>query len=331
VSDRHPLAASVDDLVAGASAREPMTSGDSKSGARFERVTIDGAPFVLKHVDRADDWIMRQTGDVSCWPVRVWESGVLDLLPPSIEPTVVGAARFGRGGAVLMRDVGPWMVPADGSLLELDQHERFLGHLAAIHAATWGWRDDVGLLPLENRYLFFLPTALECEESLGYPADVPRIAADGWARLVVVDAAMHAALAPLLGRPWPLVEALSGTPSAFLHGDWKLGNLGSAPDGRTVLVDWSVPGAGPPLAELAHYLALNSARLPEGHSKDDAIDTYRDALEAEGVSTDEWWDQQLALCLLGVMLLLGWEKSFDEEGSERAWWAARVDEGIALL
>ena len=58
-----------------------MTSADSKSGARFERVVIDGEPFVLKHVDLADDWIMRQTGDLGCWPVRVWERGVFDLAP----------------------------------------------------------------------------------------------------------------------------------------------------------------------------------------------------------------------------------------------------------
>ncbi len=61
-----------------------MASGDSKSGARFERVVIDREAFVLKHIDRHDDWIMRQTGDVSCVPVVVCESGVLDLVPDFI-------------------------------------------------------------------------------------------------------------------------------------------------------------------------------------------------------------------------------------------------------
>ena len=98
-----------------------------------------------------------------------------------------------------------------------------------------------------------------------------------------------------------------------------------------MLVDWSVSGSGPPLVELAHYLALNAARLPDGHTKDDAIVTYRDALEAEGITTEPWWDRQLALCLLGVMLQLGWEKANDAQGDERAWWAARVDEGLAWL
>jgi hypothetical protein len=308
-----------------------MTSTDSKSGARFERITIGGERFVLKHVDRRHDWIMRQTGDTGCRPVRLWESGVLALVPPCIDHTIVGAARHRDGGAVLMRDVGAFLVPSGTSRLPLDQHLRFLAHLAAFHAATWGWHDDVGLLPFSHRYLFFLPVALEREEHLGFPSEVPRVATEGWRRLAAIAPSTHAALAPLLDAPWPLVEAIDDTPHAFLHGDWKLGNLGSAPDGRTVLVDWSMPGSGPPLAELAHYLALNTARLPDGHSKDDAIDAYRTALEAEGVVTDPWWERQLSLALLGVMLLLGWEKAYDETGSELAWWSARVHEGRTYL
>ena len=70
---------------------------------------------------------------------------------------------------------------------------------------------------------------------------------------------------------------------------------------------------------------------PVGHTKDDAIAAYRASLERHGVDTEPWWDRQLALCLLGIMLLLGWEKSFDETGDELAWWAARVDAGVQEL
>ena len=178
-----PVAASVDDLVAGASSRVPMTSADSKSGARFERVVIDGEPYVLKHVDLRDDWIMRQTGDVGCVPVRVWETGVFDLLPPCIDHATVGAAREGGRGAVLMRDVGEWLVPSDATPIPPDQHLRLLDHLAALHAAAWGWRDTVGLVPVANRYSFFGPAAMACEAALGFPQPVPAIAVDGWHRL----------------------------------------------------------------------------------------------------------------------------------------------------
>jgi hypothetical protein len=44
--------------------------------------------------------------------------------------------------------------------------------------------------------------------------------------------------------------------------DWKMGNLGTHPDGRTILLDWAFPGAGPARWDLCRYLALNRARLP---------------------------------------------------------------------
>src|SRR5690606_39361876 len=43
-------------------------------------------------------------------------------------------------------------------------------------------------------------------------------------------------VAELRADPAPLADALAGTPSTFLHGDWKLGNIGVAGDGRTVLL-----------------------------------------------------------------------------------------------
>ncbi len=124
--------------------------------------------------------------------------------------------------------------------------------------------------------------------------------------------------------PWPLFDALAETPVAFLHGDTKFGNLGSHPDGRSVFVDWSMCGSGPPLAEVAHYLALNNARTPAGHGKDAVVDAYRAALERHGVVTAGWFERQLALCLLGAMLLLGWEKAYDGTGVELTWWRDRT-------
>jgi hypothetical protein len=319
-----PVATSVDDLVAGASSRVPMTSAESKSGARFERVVIDGEAYVLKHVDLRDDWIMRQTGDVGCVPVRVWETGVFDLLPRCIDHATVGAAREDGRGAVLMRDVGEWLVPADATPIAPDRHLRLLDDLAALHAAAWGWRDTVGLVPVANRYSFFSPAAMACEAALGFPQLVPAIAVDGWHRLDRASPELAGALRPLREAPWPLVDALAETPSTLLHGDTKFANTGLGPDGRTVLVDWSITGAGPPLAELVHSLALNRARIPEGDGGDATIDAYRAALERQGIDTAGWFERQLALCCVGVMLQLGWEKAFDESGADLAWWRDRT-------
>jgi len=52
-----PVAASVEELLAGATSRIPMTAPDAKSGATFERVEIDGVRYVVKHVGWELDWI----------------------------------------------------------------------------------------------------------------------------------------------------------------------------------------------------------------------------------------------------------------------------------
>ena len=133
-----PVDGSVDKLIAGATLREPF-AGDGKSGAVLERVVIDDESFVLKHVDLDDDWIMRQTGDLRGYAVTVWASGILDLVPSCIDHAYVGAAHDGRRGAVLLHDVSPWLVPDRPEPIALDQHLRFLDHLAQVHGRFWGW------------------------------------------------------------------------------------------------------------------------------------------------------------------------------------------------
>jgi len=93
--------------------------------------------------------------------------------------------------------------------------------------------------------------------------------------------------------PSPLVEALALTPRTLLPGDWKMGNLGSWPDGRTILLDWTLPGSGPACWDLCWYLALNRARLPE--SKEATIDRFRSALERRGLYVSSWFGTQLDL------------------------------------
>jgi aminoglycoside phosphotransferase (APT) family kinase protein len=120
------------------------------------------------------------------------------------------------------------------------------------------------------------------------------------------------------------------TPQTFLHGDWKLGNLGTAPDGRTILLDWAYPGEGPVCHELAWYLALNRARLPVGETKESTIERFRAALGRHGVETAGWWERQVGLCLLGALLQFGWEKALGDD-DELGWWCDRAREGARFL
>jgi hypothetical protein len=193
----------------------------------------------------------------------------------------------------------------------------------------WGWTDDVGLLPPANRWIAFNDTCIAAEEARGFPDPVPSIAKEGWARFAArAPRAASEAVQGLRRDTRPLVDAAATTPSTFLHGDWKLGNLGIAADGRTVLLDWTYCGAGPICFELGWYLAINRARLP--HRKEDAIVAFRAALERHGVDTAGWWERQLGLCLLGAVVLLGWEKAFGSD-DEFGWWCDRAVEGARLL
>jgi len=325
------LAGSIDALVAGCTSRRPMVPADSKSGARFEWVERGPVRLVLKYQDARDDWLMRATGDLDGRRfVTLWESGILDALPPVIDHVVVGAATEGTVGAVLLHDVTDALVPPGDEPLELDQHLRFLDHMAQLHARFWGWRDVVGLTPLPVRYVMFSPAVAGAEAARGSAALVPKAMAEGWARFPTVAPRAAAVVLSLLQDPGPLVAALDRVPHTLVHGDWKAANLGSHPDGRTVLLDWGeVPGEASPIADLAWYLALNAALLPQ--SKEATIASYRGALESHGVGTGNWWDRALQLELLGTLVQFGWEKALGGPGPELDWWEDQAVEGAGWL
>ncbi len=326
-------ASSIDELIADATERRPLVTGDGKSGSELELVVIGGARYVLKHLHPDVDWTMRGFGDLACRPIAVWTSGLLDALPPSIDHAVVGAAaglgRNGWGGALLLRDVGTHLFPAGDEPISLVHHRQLLQHLAEMCAMFWEPSDAVpAMLSLESRWSAFGPTWIESEQARGWPDAVPRIAADGWVRFEQRAPREVTALIDALRHDLdPLVIAARATPQTFLHGDWKLGNLGADGD-RTILLDWTYPGVGPAAHDLAWYLALNRARLPE--SKEDTIAAFRAALERCGIDTTGWWDTQLGLCLLGALVQFGWEKALGDD-DELGWWCDRAREGGAHL
>ena len=331
--DARPLASSVEELLVGATRREPFVHTDSKSGVGFERVVIDGERYVLKHVHIDDDWTMRFWHETTCVPLDVWRAGLMDTAPDHIVHGMVGAAgglgRDGLGAALLMRDLTDVLVPPADDPIPLANHLALIDGMAALTARMWGWRDTIGLLPPANRWLAFGDEDIAAEERAGWPNAVPRIAGQGWARFMErAPGDVVEAIRALRSSTKPLVDATAATPRTFLHGDWKLGNLGVDGAGRTVLLDWTYCGEGPVCYELGWYLALNAARLPQ--PKEDTIAELRAGLERHGVDTGGWWERQLELCLLGTLVLFGWEKALGDD-VELGWWCDRAREGAALL
>jgi hypothetical protein len=321
-----PVVDSVEDLIVGCTDRQPFLTDDSKSGSRFERLLLDGHPHIIKYVHVDNDFTMRCSGDLGPRPLLVWQSGLMDLASDLIEHGTVGVARGvgrnGWGAAILMRDLSTSMVPPGDLAVTVDQHLRFIDHVAAMASRSWGWRDTVGLMPYQSRWQWFGPDMESAERALGFPEVVPRIAAQGWQQFDARAAEdVRAIIHGLRYDNTALVNGLQSTPSSFLHGDWKFGNVGAAADGRTVLIDWSYPGEGPVCHELAWYLALNAARLPI--SKEDTIDAFALALQRNGVHLGDWWEKQLDLCLLGGLVQFGWEKSLGDQ-VELDWWCDRA-------
>ena len=91
------VAASVDELAAGAHGRVEVRPADARSGARFERFTVDGQRRFLKVLTAADDWIMRMTGNTTNWEFQVWRAGIYQQLPACLDHTVLGMALEGSG------------------------------------------------------------------------------------------------------------------------------------------------------------------------------------------------------------------------------------------
>jgi hypothetical protein len=328
------VAASVDEMLSGMQRLGAYHPADARSSAGFERVEREGERFIVKYAHPDHDFTMRVSGDIGCRPRRVWALGLMDSAPDVIDHATVAAAPWGRNGwgaALLMRDVSAELVPLGDGPVDEDTHLRLLDALATLSARMWGWVDEVGLLPHRLRWAWFGDAQLATEERLGWPEDVPRIAAQGWTKFRErVPDDLAAPLWDLRHDPAPLSVALLATPQTFLHGDWKMGNLGTARDGRVVLLDWAYPGEGPVAHELAWYLALNRSRLPLGHTKESTIDALRGALERRGVDTAGWWTRQVEMCLLGALVQFGWEKALGEQ-AELDWWFDAARRGLRWL
>jgi Phosphotransferase enzyme family len=317
-------------LTAGATARRQVYPADARSGSRFERVVLDGEPHFLKVLSYRTDWIMRVIGDRDLRTFRIWRAGLMHRFPAEIDHTVVAMARDGEGLdaelGILMRDVGDRLIPPGDEPISTETHARFLDHLAAMCVAFRGWRDDHGLTTMTHRLGFVAPDTIAGELAGPAPDLVVQLADQGWARLREVAPELAALVTAVQQRPDPLVTALAQTPVTFLHGDWKMGNLGGHPDGRTILVDCAYPGSGPPCWDLMWYLALNRARLPVG--KAEVIVQFRTALARRGWETGGWFDRQLALCQLGMITTFGWEKALGAGGAagdaELDWWQQRA-------
>src|SRR6476619_2423344 len=124
------IAASIDELVAGATDRVAINPADGKSGNSYELLTIDGARYFLKILSYEADWIMRCTGNTEHWEYKVWEAGLYDRCPAEVDHAMVGMALEGDLQAQLMRDISASLIPEGDEPVTLDEHDAFMDHMA---------------------------------------------------------------------------------------------------------------------------------------------------------------------------------------------------------
>ena len=317
-------------LLERATSREPMKNADSKSGATFERLVIDGEPYVLKVVDGRSDWLAIGSRDDAGRAICLWEDGVYQQMPACIEHGVVAAGRLDPPqpwpAALLMRDVTAALVPEDEAVA-MHVHRAFIDAMADIAVAFRERQPSTTYMPFIVNYEFLSPGEATRQAHAGTTGGPQPFILPGWDRIRAEAREIYDDVADLLDNPEPLATALLATPTTFLHGDWKMGNLGHLPDGRVVLLDWDRPSTGAVTVDLAWYLAVNSDRMPE--SKESTLAAFRDALESRGWATEPWWDRQVSLALMGAFLQLGWSKAGQD--AELAWWAPVVHEARRLL
>ena len=237
--EQRRLAASVDELLAGAERREPFVNPDGRSTAAFERVWIDGRPHIVKYVHLDDDFTMRVSGDLVCRPVRAWAAGLLDAGSDAGGPrhrgrAALGCGRNGWGAALLMRDVSDDLArrrrrPVSPPTSTTCSSTTWPGCAPPPGASTTTRSSGPHLLPYAARWALVRTRRPRGRAGAGLArAGAGSIAAEGWERFgqrAPADRRRRDRRAAG-GTSHPLADALRATPSCFLHGDAKASNMG---------------------------------------------------------------------------------------------------------
>ena len=259
----------------------------------------------------------------------MWRTGLIDVLPERIDHAIVGVAgglgRNGLGAALLMRDVGAELLPPGDDPCRSSS--------TASSSTTWPrWRPGCGAGRAIRRCCRTATAGCRSarrrwptRRRVGCPTTCPAIAAEGWQRFAERAPSRVATPCSTLRHDLtPLVDALASTPPSFLHGDWKMGNLGIGRDGRTVLS--TGPTAGP--ARSATSWPGTSPSTGRGCPSRRRPRSTRSARPSSVTASTPapWWERQLGLCLLGTLVQFGWEKALGDE-DELGWWCDRATEG----
>jgi hypothetical protein len=304
-------------------AMAPATLGGGNSGATLERVTLaDGTAGIAKRVVPGGDWLGRVAGGRAI-TAELWNAGVLQRLPPTIETGIVDVERDGDGWRVVMRDLAGSLIAPEGPISR-ERHREVMAAAAAMHATFRGERFE-GAITLEAHLGISSPAVAEAERD---GSDViPKQLEVAWEAFTeAADDDVAQAVLANLGDPAPLARAMRAGATTLVHGDLRDENLGFS-SGRVVMLDWDIAGEGTPALEVAWYLCHDAWRTQA--TRDELLEDF---LAAEGGAVSE---HDLDLGLIAGLQLYGWifghsavihpdpaERAWARE--ELGWWVPRV-------
>lgn len=274
-------------------AREPLGVAGT-SGNILERVVLrDGRRLVRKEISPQWDWISRATRDDGR-VVKLWEQGLFERIPASLDHMTVAAEHGGDRWTVFMREVPADVIVHDRKLSR-QELRLILSALADMHMAFWGERHD-DLCRLEDRYNLLSPATGRAERARGErPGE---LIAGSWEQLAeLLPADLFGAIHALAEDPAPLVAQLNACEQTLIHGDVHVRNFGLDGD-RVIAVDWGErTGTAPAPVELAWFLIFDGQRFDA--SEDEVVADFR------SLYGDRFDEKALELALIGGLVQLG--------------------------
>lgn len=282
-----------------------------------------GGSWVLKRTRWEDDWIMRATADVHGREAAF--AGRMPVGSARVRSAAVDSARTGATFYTLMHDISGYRIRGR---VDRSSAESILVAMAELHSVSPA-APELPWCRLDDRLL--LLTRGTAELANGHDVHgLRQEVATGWE---VFDRRAPRRVRNLLRAVQDdassLLTALDKLPTASLHGDLKLDNMGLDRAGVLWLIDWALAVRGPACVELGWFIAANASRLEP--SPQHVLELYADtgAFEAGPQHLHD------AMTALSGLLLRGWRKALDAEtgagAEEFGWWCELAGQADKFL